>query len=576
MHINERIGLQPSALKMASTHAVFQSGPPRVTYSSVIRASVEDLTRRSPYLLQQETEAKHPIALLDRSDLKLGELLGQGNFSNVYAVIGFHLNENRTITKQRPPLSSKRSFWTMKGIGAQILPLHESNKGGKNRKIQGDVSPIVDDQQCRELATKLKNGSSMYAVKCLKPELLEKSNPNAFLDAATDLVIEAKYLSKLDHPNILKVRGLPRGYEKAFANGEYDSFFILTDKLEETLNQRIKRWKRGEAFEENTLEQKLKIGLQVADALSYLADRNLVYRDLKPQNIGLVREKSTLVVKLFDFGFCRQLPTVNQTRDDTEDTIKTSGVSRLASGEAVFLMSGKGTRRYMAPEVLLRRPYNIKCDVYSWSMTFWELLTLHKPFYNYAKEQHAFFVCEEGERPPLDYASLWASPSFPSPSASLSSIRSVLSTDGEESINFQQVMTDPVRDLLRQAWHQDVSQRFTIKEVQDKLRGIIDSLGGDTRDVAKEHGGRHACYDGLRDAVKELATDIHDLSLLACLGYDAVKQPESIDSTEQVSVVPKHKVKQSDEVEEEGITIQSDIFGYPFQSFHAAPSIIPQ
>ena len=561
---------------MVSAHAGNHSGPPRVTYSSVIRTSVEDLTRRSPYLLQPEKATKPRIALLDRHDLQLGELLGQGNFSNVYAVIGFQLDQNRPIAKQRPPLSPKRSFWTMRSGGAQILPLRQRNKhGNKTSKKQGDdVSPIIIDPQLTELVAKLKNGSSTYAVKCLKPELLEKSNPNAFLDAATDLVIEAKYLFKLDHPNILKVRGLAKGWEAAFANGEYDSFFILTDRLEETLNQRIKRWKRGEILEENTLEQKLKIGLQVAHALSYLADRNLVYRDLKPQNIGLVRENTTLVVKLFDFGFCRELPPVDQTRDDTEDTGESLGVSRLASGEAVFLMSGKGTRRYMAPEVLLRRPYNMKCDVYSWSMTFWELLTLHKPFYNYAKEQHAFFVCEEGERPPLDDASLWASPSFPSPSASLSSIRSVLSTDGEESINFQQVMTDPIRDLLRQAWHQDVSQRLTIKEVQHTLRGTIDSLSGDGRDVTTDHGDRFSCYGGIRDVVQELATDIQGLSLLACLGYDAVRQPESIDSTEQAFVAPKQKLEQSEEVEEEDIIIQSDIFGYPFPRFPAAPSLM--
>ncbi|KAL3903242.1 MAG: hypothetical protein SGARI_005465, partial [Bacillariaceae sp.] len=39
-----------------------------------------------------------------------------------------------------------------------------------------------------------------------------------------------------------------------------------------------------------------------------------------------------------------------------------------------------GSRRYIAPEVARREPYNLKSDVYSFGLIVWEMLSLHKPY----------------------------------------------------------------------------------------------------------------------------------------------------------------------------------------------------
>jgi serine/threonine protein kinase len=201
------------------------------------------------------------------------------------------------------------------------------------------------EDQMIHLRSNLRANGEQLCLKCLKPELLEGDNPKVFLDAATDLVVEAKYLAKLSHENILKVRGLAEGWESAFSNGEYDSFFLLVDRLDETLNQRIKRWRHGELPEENSLERKLPLMRQLASALAYLHERRILFRDCKPQNIGLIKERGSFSqsIRLFDFGFCRELPVLMQARDDVEDTVSSS-FTTLTSGEQVFLMSGKGTR----------------------------------------------------------------------------------------------------------------------------------------------------------------------------------------------------------------------------------------
>jgi serine/threonine protein kinase len=46
-------------------------------------------------------------------------------------------------------------------------------------------------------------------------------------------------------------------------------------------------------------------------------------------------------------------------------------------------MGGAGTARYAAPEVFFGQPYNLKAEVYSFSIMLWELVCLKKPFAKY-------------------------------------------------------------------------------------------------------------------------------------------------------------------------------------------------
>ncbi|KAL7523032.1 hypothetical protein ACHAXR_000175, partial [Thalassiosira sp. AJA248-18] len=108
--------------------------------------------------------------------------------------------------------------------------------------------------------------------------------------------------------------------------------------------------------------------------MSYLHSKNIVFRDLKPANVGF---DSMGVLKLFDFGFA-------------------------FSVKKDLLYDICGTPRYMAPEVGLERGYGIPADVHSFGILFWQICSLKQPFAHImSAPELQESVWEKGLRPKL-------------------------------------------------------------------------------------------------------------------------------------------------------------------------------
>jgi serine/threonine protein kinase len=306
-----------------------------------------NLLLKSSRCFRPWTRVDERVGLFDRSEIVVGRLLGEGGFSEVYEV--------------------------------ESIRMHKSNDPAVKK---------YSHRQCeaRELIgrnTQRRNGESRFVIKHLRKGIWNKK---VFQNAAIDLALEAfLFLRCLDHPNILKMRGVASEGLRSYNTGLHDGFFVLMDRLDDTLDRRIEKWQK-KPLSEPTIDnflfliQRVKYALQIGSALEYLHENRVIHRDLKPGNIGF-RDGT---VKLFDFGLSRELPEDAYGMDE------------------VYEMTGEvGTRRYMAPEVATNRLYGAKADVYSWSMVFWEILQLEKPFAPLSKGMHLIMVCELGQRPAI-------------------------------------------------------------------------------------------------------------------------------------------------------------------------------
>ena len=261
---------------------------------------VDHLTQNAPFL--SETPSITNIAVLHRNEISTGKLLGEGSFCQVYEVTRLHLQDSDE------GLLSKEEIASRKQLQQELRNEHDAR---------------------RDL---------LYVIKQPKRDLLRKSLD--FAKAIADLVVEAKYLSRLDHPNILTVRGLPIGGTHSFESGRFDSYFMIMDRLTDSLDQRIKKWQGEGPADPAMIPRKTNYSLQIANALLYLHKRRIIFRDLKPENVGFQGEHT---VKLFDFGLVREVP---QGFDDE-----------------VYTMSGSGSQWYMAVEIFLT-------GMFSWALFF--------------------------------------------------------------------------------------------------------------------------------------------------------------------------------------------------------------
>ncbi len=291
---------------------------------------IREITENS-YTIANQTKC---IPSVDRDDLKRISLIGSGQFCNVYSVTG-NLSQPQQRENQVMECSQSRSLLAFKTIDSKRI-----------------------------------------------------TNSRDLVVAAIDLANEAKILSQLDHKNIIRLRGISNGrYSQSFLseseNG--DGFFLILDMLSETLGERLKYWRKnckqkkrlsrssifqGAASKSRrddshriAMYQRIEnIVFGIAEGMEYLHSKQIVLRDLKPNNIGFDFDTSNQI-RLFDFGMAREIND--------------------CSGDEIC-----GSPRYMAPEVMAGKGYSLMVDVYSFGVLLFEICSLDSPYLdNYWNEK---------------------------------------------------------------------------------------------------------------------------------------------------------------------------------------------
>jgi serine/threonine protein kinase len=291
----------------------------------------------------------------------------------------------------------------------------------------------------------------------LKRVRIEHLSTDDLLIAQEDLYREFQILSLLrqpqeddpnaptrQHPNIIELFGIGwndrGGGDRETIYSPTDDLkpsFLLLSRLQTTLSKRLSKWKIDRGFgmletlslgtgqRRNQWVERVLLLSKVTRALQHLHSHHILYRDVKPDNIGF---DAMDVPRLFDFGLARKINDMVRFRNGEE----------LEDG-LYHLTPETGTLRYMSIENGKGRPYGWSSDVYSLGILMHEVLSLRVPFGAIVSpRQFRDIVWTQGRGLQID-------PSWP----------------------------EPLKNLLPRMWHHDPLARPTIHEIGETLDEML-------------------------------------------------------------------------------------------------------
>ena len=223
----------------------------------------------------------------------------------------------------------------------EIQKLFKETQSLRNDTIELGRLKLIKELGCGKFGnvSLVTNGSSIYAIKAVN-----RRDANIKKRIAQYLIFERRIMLSLDHPFIVKT-------VKSFKNDYYVFFlqeFINGLCMFDLLHSQIKVF--------NLNETRFYVA-SILVVIDYLQKKQIVYRDLKPNNIMI---DTNGYIKVIDFG------TAKIIKDYTSTII--------------------GTPHYMAPEVLLGKGYSFSCDYWSLGVVTYEIFYSRYPFGAEAKE----------------------------------------------------------------------------------------------------------------------------------------------------------------------------------------------
>ncbi|XP_051908106.1 mitogen-activated protein kinase kinase kinase 7 isoform X1 [Hippocampus zosterae] len=219
-------------------------------------------------------------------------------------------------------------------------------------------------------------------------------------------IVELRQLSRVNHPNIVKLYGScsnPVCLVMEYAEG---------GSLYNVLHG-------AEPLPSYSASHAMSWCLQCSQGVAYLhgmKPKALIHRDLKPPNLLLVAGGT--VLKICDFGTACDIQT--------------------------HMTNNKGSAAWMAPEVFEGNKYSEKCDVFSWGIILWEVVTRRKPFDEIGGPAfRIMWAVHNGTRPPL--------------------IKN---------------LPKPIENLMTRCWSKDPSQRPSMEEIVKIMTHLMQYFPG--------------------------------------------------------------------------------------------------
>ncbi|KAL6544812.1 hypothetical protein OROMI_023674 [Orobanche minor] len=256
------------------------------------------------------------------------------------------------------PKSRKESGWTK----------YFDYGGGRVTSVESVDEHMVDLSQlflgnrfAHGAHSRLYQGFYMDEPVAMKMIIVPDDDENGALGARLEnqFIREVTLLSRLHHENIIK-------FVAAFRKPAV--FCIITEYLAEgSLRSYLHKHKDPLPF-----PKLISMALDIARGMSYVHSQGIIHRDLKPENILITDD---FHLKVADFGIACEEPHCDLLADDP------------------------GTYRWMAPEMIKRKRYGKKVDVYGFGLILWELVAGIIPYEDMTPIQAAFAVVNKNLRP---------------------------------------------------------------------------------------------------------------------------------------------------------------------------------
>ena len=184
------------------------------------------------------------------------------------------------------------------------------------------------------------------AIKILKDDLIADD------ESRERFLAESRAIAMLSHPNIVSI------YDVGHSDDVGDAIEYIVMELIDgiTLKQYIK--KRGQL----NWKESLHFSAQIAKALAHAHEKGIIHRDIKPQNIMLLKDGT---IKVADFG----IAALQNSMGDSDEAL--------------------GSVHYMAPEQSKGAAADARSDIYSLGVVMYEMLTGQYPYTGETPEEIA-------------------------------------------------------------------------------------------------------------------------------------------------------------------------------------------
>lgn len=300
-----------------------------------------------------------------------------------------------------------------------MLCPEEKSSGSSPSDIMPADSEIFSHSQF-DYVEKLGEGAFGRVV-MVKDKLVEKYYAIKIIRCKEKTLREAKVLSDLEHPNIIRYFSCwmeDSGYQsdstdescstQSSTGSPKKCLYIQMELCDtKTLLDWIEDWYTKKSNSKRR-EESLTIAQQMVSGIEYIHSKKLIHRDLKPENILFGQDTK---VKIGDFG----LVTAENDDDDKSPMKRTVN---------------KGTPSYMAPEQESETNYGRKVDIFALGLIYFELLW--KISTRYEKSQTWEDIRKQ--KLPQEFASTFISEYI--------IIRSMLSMNPEDRPEASKVITD--------------------------------------------------------------------------------------------------------------------------------------